>query len=149
MGVAALATALFAASCSRRTAYNHYVSTPLAGWEKNDTLSFGVSPVDSAGMYGTWLGLRVTDAYPFTALTLIVEQHVLPAGSLVVDTLHCQLTDRRGNAVGKGVAYHQYRFPVSTMPLQHGDSLFVRVRHDMKREILPGISDVGVALRRK
>lgn len=145
----ALAAVAMMSSCSRRTKYNHYVSTPLSGWEKNDTLAFGVPPVDSTAMYALWLGLRVTESYPFTALTLIVEQRVLPKDTLVTDTVRCQLTDRRGNAVGKGVAYHQYRYAVSHIGLEHGDSVFVRVRHDMKREILPGISDVGVVLRRE
>ena len=63
------------AACNRRLVYDKYVSTPVVGWEKNDTLSFEVSPVDSAASYQSYLGLRITDAYPFTALPLIVEQH--------------------------------------------------------------------------
>lgn len=137
------------AACNRRLVYDKYQSTPVAGWEKNDTLSFGISPVDSAASYEARLGLRVTDAYPFTALTLIVEQHVFPSDEVRVDTVQCQLADARGNAVGKGVSYHQYQFHVATVQLQHGDSIHVRVRHDMKREILPGVSDVGMSLLRE
>lgn len=137
------------AACNRRLVYDKYQSTPVAGWEKNDTLSFSISPVDSTASYEARLGLRVTDAYPFTALTLIVEQHVYPGGEVRVDTVQCQLADGRGNATGKGLSYHQYQFPVATVQLQHGDSIHVRVRHDMKREILPGVSDVGMSLRRE
>ena len=137
------------AACNRRLVYDKYVSTPVTGWEKNDTLSFEISPVDSAASYLSYLGLRITDAYPFTALTLIVEQHVYPRDEVMVDTVHCQLTDDRGNATGNGLSYHQYKFPITLMQLQHGDSIHVRVRHDMKREILPGVSDVGLSLRRE
>lgn len=137
------------AACNRRLVYDKYVSTPVTGWEKNDTLSFEISPVDSAASYQSYLGLRITDAYPFTALTLIVEQHVYPCDEVMVDTVHCQLTDDRGNATGNGLSYHQYKFPITLMQLQHGDSIHVRVRHDMKREILPGVSDVGLSLRRE
>lgn len=137
------------AACNRRLVYDSYVHTQLAGWEKNDTLSFEIPPVDSTATYASRLGLRITDAYPFTALTLIVEQHVYPRDEVFVDTVRCQLTDRRGNAAGKGVSYHQYQFPVATLQLQHGDSIHVRIRHDMKREILPGVSDVGMSLRRE
>ncbi len=137
------------AACNRRLVYDKYVSTPVAGWEKNDTLSFEISPVDSATSYQSYLGLRITDAYPFTALTLIVEQHVYPRDEIKIDTVHCQLTDDRGNATGNGLSYHQYKFPITLMQLQHGDSIHVRVRHDMKREILPGVSDIGMSLRRE
>lgn len=137
------------AACNRRLVYDKYVSTPVAGWEKNDTLSFEISPVDSAASYQSYLGLRITDAYPFTALTLIVEQHVYPRDEIKIDTVHCQLTDNRGNATGNGLSYHQYKFPITLMQLQHGDSIHVRVRHDMKREILPGVSDIGMSLRRE
>lgn len=137
------------AACNRRLVYDKYVSTPVAGWEKNDTLSFEISPVDSAASYQSYLGLRITDAYPFTALTLIVEQHVYPRDEIKIDTVHCQLTDDRGNATGNGLSYHQYKFPITLMQLQHGDSIHVRVRHDMKREILPGVSDIGMSLRRE
>lgn len=137
------------AACNRRLVYDKYVSTPVAGWEKNDTLSFEISPVDSAASYQSYLGLRITDAYPFTALTLIVEQHVYPRDEIKIDTVHCQITDDRGNATGNGLSYHQYKFPITLMQLQHGDSIHVRVRHDMKREILPGVSDIGMSLRRE
>ena len=70
------------------------------------------------------------------------------AVTVVTDTVACQLTDRKGNAAGKGISYHQYQFPVTELMLQDGDSLFVSIRHDMKREILPGISDVGFSLTR-
>ena len=145
-----MAAALLAlAACNRRLVYDKYVSTPISGWEKNDTLSFGIPPVDSAACYMARLGLRITDAYPFTALTLIVEQHIYPSDEVRTDTVNCQLTDRRGNAAGKGISYHQYLFPVSTLQLHSGDSIHVRVRHDMKREILPGVSDIGLAMKRE
>ena len=42
------------------------------------------------------------------------------------------------------MSYYQYDFPLSTLRLKEGDSLALVVRHAMKREILPGISDVGI-----
>lgn len=137
------------AACNRRLVYDKYVSTPVAGWEKNDTLAFEVPPVDSTASYMACIGLRTTDAYPFTALTLVVEQRIYPRDEIKVDTVHCQLSDGKGNAAGKGVSYHQYIFHLSSVSLQHGDSIYVRVRHDMKREILPGVSDVGLSLKRE
>jgi hypothetical protein len=34
------------------------------------------------------------------------------------------------------------------MMLNKGDSLEIKIRHDMKREILPGISDIGIMLNK-
>lgn len=136
-------------ACNRKLVYDRYASTPISGWEKNDTLSFDIRPVSGTDTYYMWLGLRTSEDYPFTAVTLIVEQHIYPKDTIVNDTVKCQITDRHGNASGSGVNFNQYRFPVNSLQLQDGDSIHIRVRHDMKREILPGISDVGISLRRK
>ena len=132
---------LVLSACNRKLVYDRYLSTPISGWEKNDTLSYDIRPVSGTDTYDMWLG--------FTAITLIVEQHIYPKDTIVNDTVNCKLTDRHGNASGTGVNFHQYRFPVTELQLQDGDSIHIRVRHDMKREILPGISDVGISLRRK
>lgn len=140
---------LILSACNSRLVYDRYASTPISGWEKNDTLSFDIRPVDGTDTYDMWLGLRTSEAYPFTAITLIVEQHIYPRDTIINDTVSCKITDRHGNASGSGVNFHQYRFPVAALQLQEGDSIHIRVRHDMKREILPGISDVGISLNRK
>ena len=140
---------LVLSACNRKLVYDRYLSTPRSGWEKNDNLSYDIRPVSGTDTYDMWLGLRTSEAYPFTAITLIVEQHIYPKDTIVNDTVNCKLTDRHGNASGTGVNFHQYRFPVTELQLQDGDSIHIRVRHDMKREILPGISDVGISLRRK
>ncbi len=143
MGIIA-ATAL--QSCNESKVYDKYDHTPLSGWEKNDTLRFDIPRLTADGMYESTLGLRITDNYPFMGLTLIVEQRLMPADTIFTDTVKCELTDRNGKTRGKGVSYYQFRFPVTKMQLSKGDSLHIRVRHDMKREMLPGISDVGISL---
>lgn len=147
----AMTAVVVMAACNGGMVYDRYTNTPVSGWEKNDTLYYSVPAVKSGGTYAANLGLRTTDSYPFTSLTLIVEQRKVAADkavTVVTDTVACQLTDRKGNAAGKGISYHQYQFPVTELMLQDGDSLFVSIRHDMKREILPGISDVGFSLTR-
>ena len=66
----------------------------------------------------------------------------------MTDTLDCELIDERGNAIGQGVGQYQYLFPLKTMQLHQGDSLHLSVHHDMKREILPGITGVGIKVRK-
>lgn len=102
---------LVLSACNRKLVYDRYLSTPISGWEKNDTLSYDIRPVSGTDTYDMWLGLRTSEAYPFTAITLIVEQHIYPKDTIVNDTVNCKLTDRHGNASGTGVNFHQYRFP--------------------------------------
>lgn len=143
---AAVAAAVLV-SCNDGKVYDKYVPTPVAGWEKNDTLTYNIPSVASAGLYQSWLGLRIADSYPFTAITMVVEQHVLPADTVIIDTLDCRLTDDSGIYIGSGINSYQYSFHVADIRLRQGDSLYVRVRHNMKREILPGVSDVGMTLK--
>ena len=135
-------------ACDQKAVYYHYEQTPLTGWDKNDTLSFVIGPLSVSGHYMEEVGLRISGEYPFTGLNLIVEQRNKSKQLLRVDTLVCNLINEQGNAKGRGVSQFQYLFPLSTMDLQEGDELFVTIRHDMKRDILPGISDVGLRLVR-
>jgi len=140
---------LLLTACDKRTVYNHYEHTPLSGWERNDTLSFAVGPVGESGSYVEDLGLRISNEYPFMSLSLIVDQEVSSTHEKRRDTLACDLISGQGVVKGQGVSQYQYSFHLTTMELQSGDKLYVSVRHDMKREILPGISDVGLKLSRK
>ncbi len=157
-------------ACDRRTVYNHFEHTPVTGWEKNDTLTFVTDPVPQAGNYHEQVGLRITGDYPFLQLYLIIEQRVLPSATTTEgsndvqtsnikhqtsdiknqtvqprrDTLNCSVINERGNATGDGVGQFQYEFPFTTLSLNEGERLHITIRHDMKREILPGVTDVGL-----
>lgn len=135
-----------ASSCQSRTAYYQYRHTPVQGWEKNDTLAFNIPCVPAAGDYGAEVGVRINNEFPFKALTLIIEQQVLPSGKTFTDTLRCPLISDKGKSLGQGVGSYQYTFPLRRLRLSEGDSLHVVIRHDMMREIMPGVSDIGYEL---
>ncbi len=136
-------------SCSSNVVYASYEHSPLSGWERNDTLVFNVPAVTVPSTYRQRIGLRMTGSFPFTSLSLIVEQRIYPSGKVVADTLKCPVTDERGNFLGDGISAFQYSFELREMALNAGDSLHVTVRHNMKREILPGVSDVGLIMERQ
>ena len=140
-----LTVALALASCNRKTVYYHYEHAPVSGWEKTDVLDFYIPSV-SAGTYREELGLRIDKSFPFMGLCLVIKQTILPSGYVHSDTLNCSLIDEEGNNKGPGLSYYQYNFHVNTLQLQDGDSLHITVKHNMKREIMPGISDVGIRL---
>lgn len=132
--------------CNRKTIYSHYEPTPLAGWDRNDTLTFCVAPIPADGLYHEEVGLRTSSAFPFKGLTLVVEQRTLHAFMMRIDTLSAQLMESDGTIQGQGISYFQYSFPLTDVYLNGGDTLMVSVRHVMKREVLPGVSDVGVTV---
>ncbi len=135
-------------SCTGRKVYDTYDHTFISGWDRGEVLAYDVPKVKMAGKYSTMLGLRVSDAYPFQSLTLIVEQTVYPKKTTRRDTVNCQIYDSQGAIKGKGINYFQYHYMISEMNLQEGDSLHVTVRHGMRREIIPGIADVGIEIAR-
>ena len=140
-------TTFMLSSCNKHVVYDKYNHTPISGWEKNDTLKFDIQ-IAEGGFYQQNLGLRINGAYPFMSLCLIVEQTIYPSNKTIVDTLNCSLINKDGYAKGNGISYYQYNFNISHIELHKGDSIHVCIRHNMKREILPGISDVGFSLGR-
>lgn len=147
--IIALTSLALCTACTGRKVYDHYDHTSLEGWDRAEALTFDVPAMADSGLYATMLGLRVNDLYPFTRLTLIVEQRVLPTRQIRQDTVSCSLVDDKGAMKGQGVSSYQYRLPVSTLMLHCGDSLHITVRHNMKREILTGVSDVGIEIQRR
>lgn len=142
-------TATIVASCTTNTVYDSYSHTPLSGWEKNDTLTFNIRPFAESGNYNETVGIRMTTAFPFTSISLIVEQNIMPNGKVITDTIKCPITDARGNFLGNGISSYQYEFPLRDINLHKGDSIHVSIRHNMKREILPGVSDIGLKIDKK
>lgn len=138
-----------AVSCATDTVYYSYAHTPVAGWEKNDTLTFNIPGMAASGTYSQQVGLRMTSAFPFTSISLIVEQRIMPRGKVLTDTIKCPITDIRGNFLGDGISSFQYMFPLREVTLNKKDSIHVSIRHNMKREILPGVSDIGLKMEFK
>lgn len=147
--VSVVMMAAVAVSCATDTVYYSYAHTPVAGWEKNDTLTFNIPGMAAPGTYSQQVGLRMTSAFPFTSISLIVEQRIMPRGKVLTDTIKCPITDIRGNFLGDGISSYQYMFPLREVTLNKKDSIHVSIRHNMKREILPGVSDIGLKMELK
>ncbi len=138
-------TALFS-SCDTHTVYSHFEHTSINGWERNDTLTFVTPPLD-AGTYDEALAVRISGDYPFMNVNLVVEQTASTSHQVIRDTLVCSLVDKEGIIKGHGVSSYQYLFPLKRLYLQDDASLHIAVRHDMKREMLPGIKDLGIIIK--
>ncbi len=137
-------------SCSRqRMVYANYEHIDDEAWEKTDTITFDVPPLETAGTYREKLGLRLADNFPFMTLSMEMEVQVLPK-DMIFSTQHkFNVIDQLGNSKGKGLSLQQFDFDIDEVELEQGDSLHIRVAHNMKREILPGVVDLGFILIKK
>ncbi len=142
----ALLLAAVITACESKVVYDRYDDTPVVGWNKADPLTFDIPPIDSTDNYAMDGGLRINGAFPFMSVTLIVETSIPNRKASLCDTIVCQTINKAGKPVGDGVSFFQTRFPVRDIRLEKGDSLHITVRHDMRREELPGIINVGIRL---
>ncbi|MCR4920000.1 MAG: gliding motility lipoprotein GldH [Prevotella sp.] len=134
------------AACNNGILYSNYVTMDGDGWDRQDTLHFITEPMEHAGRFAEEVGLRANSSFPFTTISIIVEQQALPSGLHRTDTISVSVTDKAGSVLGTGVSIYQYRTPLEPMKLLKGDTLRVAIRHNMVRLLLDGISDVGFTL---
>ncbi len=146
--IAVFATLLLSA-CKHKTVYNRYLHTSVTGWERNDTLFYAIPAMKEGGKYTEEVGIRINGDYPFLSLTLIIEQTRVSDQVMERDTLQCDLIDKHGHYMGKGISHYQNTFQLKTISLNKDDSLRIAIRHDMKREMLPGITEIGVKLSKR
>ena len=132
--------------CQQQVAYHQFRHIYEPGWEKTDTLHFNISPLSRDGHYRLDAELRIDKDYPFQQLTIEIEQTVYPSKKRFYDKIDCDLISEKGFIEGDGISYFQYQFHIRDLSLHQGDSVHISLTHNMKREIMPGISDVGVRL---
>ena len=137
--------ALVVAACSRLPVYSHYEHIDGDGWQRDDTITFVTTIRDSAN-YHLMLGLRATNAYPYTQLTVNVSIACSSCGLLTSKPLTFDITDREGDMQGKGTTIRHYDMPLNDVVLSSSDTLTVSVHHVMKCFLLPGIIDVGLTV---
>ena len=142
-----IAVAMTLVSCNRQMIYSHYESVNTEGWDRSDSKEFSVS-IQEKGSYAESFGLRTTRDYPYTNLAIIVTQEVKPSGVQRADTLNIDITDSEGNNVVEGLNYRQRDVQFPAIRLEAGDSVFVNIRHYMRREVLPGIANVGFSMEK-
>ena len=144
-----LGMTLAVVSCDRQKVFSRYEHIESSQWEKTDTVHFNIPHMQVAGTYLGTLGLRIESNYPYQKLALEVNMQILPSGQNVKRSLDCELIDNRGTIKGSGISQYQYEFPVDMLQLEKDDSLQVTIIHNMRRELMPNICDVGFTLTRK
>ena len=137
---------LMIGSCGQKKIYSHYEHLDNSGWDKADTLHFGIPPVVEGGLYSGEMGMRIGLDFPYENLVVDVTETIYPSRIQKTYTLDCTLTEQSGQWKGAGVNYIQYLFPVGSIQLHAGDSVHYAISHKMKRIQIPCVYNVGINL---
>ena len=143
LNVACLAMLL--AACTSDTWYHQYKFIGKDGWRKTDTLSFTLPPLSVDTVFSGFVGLRITPSFPYRKLWFALEYQCDSVFSS--DTICYELSDSTGRLDGKGLSSLQYEQPAFTIQMPKDKEGEIRIRHLMKKEIIPYIREVGIRLR--
>lgn len=141
-----LVAALCVASCRDATVMHFYRETPVEGWDQSDALVYPIDTVQADGLYNMEVGVRTTNGYPYQKLWLTISAELHNPDTAFVDTLACGFVDAGGARDGSGTDTYQYCYNVGPVELRRGQTGAFKIQHIMRREILPGISDIGIRL---
>lgn len=137
---------LFLSSCTGNTLYHSYESLPAEGWERRDTVCFEL-PKAEEDINGTLtIGLRTKANIGIQDIVFAVEQRDSAGFISHCDTVRYPLTDADGEALTGGINIHQYEAQHLPLHLKEGQQGTIRIHHLMRRELIPGITDIGIKL---
>lgn len=140
------AACLSLTACTSDTLLHHYEPLPAEGWERCDTVCFDV-PQQTEDLNGTLtIGLRTKANIGFQDVVLAVEQRDGKGAISRCDTVRYPLTDAEGEALTGGINIHQYETQHLPILLRKGKSTTIRIHHLMAREVISGITEVGIKI---
>lgn len=136
---------LLLSGCMDRTVFHHCQSVPQCVWQQEDTLLFRPDTLAPGQPYTLQVQARILQDYPYRQLQILVEHNL--EKEPCADTLLLQITDTAGVMLGRQIFLHQVHTATHTFTPQQSRG-WIRIRHLMRREALPGISDIGIRLQK-
>lgn len=131
---------LLPAGCSRPgNSTSGFANLPTEGWRYGTYLDFTLKHPDSIAEGLLVTAFRHNSAYPYT--TLVYE--ITASGK--TDTINLSLADRYGKWRGCGIGV-SYQITDTIGKIQHISGEPIKIRHLMRCDTLPGISQAGVFL---
>ena len=143
-----LMAVLLMVGCDRNTLMHSYQPLKDNCWDRTDTVRFTLPALTQDDNCSVLIGLRLTNNYPYEQLVMQVEQDLQHPTIHKLDTITYKLTESNGEFTEKGVNYFQYETQGLPLDLKKGQTGEIRIRHLMHREVLPGITDVGIHIIR-
>ncbi len=133
----------FLASCGGDTLYFSYQPIDKGEWEKSDDVHFDVAMPQYEGRCKSFIVLRTNDTYPYKNLSVFVESR-RKNDSMMVKRIDFDLT----KSEAKGMRHNDYTIPFKEFNVNKDDTIHVRISHNMRTNLLKGITDVGIKIKR-
>lgn len=136
-------------ACDKQTVYHAFLSLPTEGWQRKDTLSFQVTVPDSATYYNIFIEVRNRSSYPYQNLPLHICYDNPEVQDFKRDTLEIRLADSTGVWLGNGWGgLYQSSLRAGIVRVGKAGEYRFKITHLLPDELLPGINDVGIKLKR-
>ena len=136
-------------SCDKGKVYDEYLPVPLDGWDRTDEILFEIPALAEEGDYNVSVNLRINNEFPFKVLYLRVNEEVVSSGRYYSHLVAYPVYDDAGKPLGQGVNLYQSDQIAGKHHLEKGDSVCVHIKHEMRKEIIRGVVDVGVSISRR
>ena len=110
---------------------------------------YNIPPVSKEGYYVEEVGIRADASFPYRSVSLVIDQSVVhtkvqETSIFKSDTVSIDIYSQQGQPLGRGVNLRQYTSSFRSIKLQQGDSISLRIRHNMKNKSISGIANVGL-----
>ena len=140
---------IFLSSCGDLPLASNSIEIDSDGWNSIDSTSFEWEVVDLDLRYNAFIDIRHNADYPYSNLYLYLD-FTFPNGKQRRDTLACILADERGRWYGSGIGdFFDYRVPFRVdFEFRINGNYRLNVVHGMRRNPLPGITDLGLRIEK-
>lgn len=149
IGIILLFVASALAACDKQTVYHSFQAIPSEGWQRKDTLFFTVEVPDSSTDYKLSVEVRNRNDYPYQNINLSISYNEAATHPLRVDTLQLMLVNEDGRWKGTGWGgLYQLEFPAGDVRIGKSGIYHFKIAHTFPDEVLYGINDIGIKLKR-
>ncbi|MBM3419763.1 MAG: gliding motility lipoprotein GldH [Bacteroidetes bacterium] len=137
-------------ACQHDILYTGNVEFPHEGWNRDKQARFTAEITDTAALASVNFILRTGSAYPYRNIYLFVSAYA-PGGQTLKDTIEFMVADEKGNRYGRGagdIRELTLNYRKNVFFPEKGPYVFV-VEQAMRNEILDGVYDFGIIIRRE
>ncbi len=150
ISVILIAVTLITVSCRNSIFHNESVHLKNNEWKASDTLFYTFNSADTVALYDFYFEIRNTTDYDMQNLYLFITAYY-PGNTYSRDTAECILAAPDGKWYGKGIGKHKdnrFLFRKGVRFRKPGGYI-IAVNQAMRMEILKGISDVGILIKKQ
>jgi len=143
-------------SCNSNLVWTKYQSTDKGVWNKENSIKFEFSEMDTIQSYNLFINIRNDENYPYSNLFLIAALNS-PNGKTIKDTLEYEMAKPNGEWLGKGYSgvKENKLWYKENIVFNSKDVYTIEITHAMRKNgkvngviNLEGITDVGLQIEK-